>query len=71
MLRPERVADRIARLARRPRPVVSVPRWRGAQVRVLDALPSASLRLVALVLAMGRAGQRRQARRVASGRSSR
>ena len=71
LLRPERVADRIARLARRPRPVVSVPRWRGAQVRVLDALPSASLRLVALVLAMGRAGQRRQARRVASGRSSR
>jgi NAD(P)-dependent dehydrogenase (short-subunit alcohol dehydrogenase family) len=66
LLRPERVADRVARLAHRPRPVVSMPRWRGAQVRLLDALPSASLRAVRLVLAMGRAGQRRQARRIAA-----
>jgi short-subunit dehydrogenase len=68
LLRPERVAARVARLARRPRPVVAVPGWRGAQVRVLDALPGLSMRLAPFVLAVGRAGQRRQARRVAAGR---
>ncbi|WP_245712765.1 SDR family NAD(P)-dependent oxidoreductase [Micromonospora nigra] len=63
LLTPERVAGRVARLARRPRPVVSVPRWRGAQVRFLDALPGLALRLAPLILAVGRAGQRRQGRR--------
>ncbi|WP_121397119.1 SDR family oxidoreductase [Micromonospora sp. M71_S20] len=63
LLTPERVARRAARLARRPRPVVSVPRWRGAQVRLLDALPGAAVRLAPLILAAGRAGQRRQRRR--------
>lgn len=68
LLRPERVAARVVRLARRPRPVVALPRWRGAQVRVLDALPALSMRIAPLVLALGRAGQRRQAKRVAAGR---
>ncbi|MGK5676167.1 SDR family NAD(P)-dependent oxidoreductase [Micromonospora sp. URMC 106] len=63
LLSPERVARRAARLARRPRPVVSVPRWRGAQVRLLDALPGAAVRLAPLILAAGRSGQRRQRRR--------
>ncbi|MEU4642730.1 SDR family oxidoreductase [Micromonospora sp. NPDC023814] len=63
LLHPERVARRAARLARRPRPVVSVPRWRGAQVRLLDALPGPAVRLAPLILAAGRAGQRRQRRR--------
>jgi NAD(P)-dependent dehydrogenase (short-subunit alcohol dehydrogenase family) len=64
LLTPERVADRIVRLARRPRPVVSVPRWRGAQVRFFDAFPRLSLRLARIIIATGRAGQRRQARRL-------
>ena len=68
LLRPEQVAARAARLARRPRPVVSIPRWRGAQVRLLDAFPGVAMRLAPVVLAMGRAGQRRIARRVAAGR---
>ncbi|MBO4210183.1 SDR family oxidoreductase [Micromonospora echinofusca] len=63
LLTAERVAARAARLARRPRPVVSVPRWRGLQVRLLDALPGLAVRLTPLVLAVGRAGQRRQRRR--------
>ncbi|RKN48349.1 SDR family oxidoreductase [Micromonospora endolithica] len=67
LLDPARVARRAARLARRPRPVVSVPRWRGAQVRLLDALPGLALRLAPLVLAVGRAGQRRQRRRTGTG----
>ncbi|MFC4148957.1 SDR family NAD(P)-dependent oxidoreductase [Micromonospora mangrovi] len=66
MLTPERVAARAARLARRPRPVVSLPRWRGAQVRLLDALPRLALALTPVIRAAGRAGQRRQRRRTGS-----
>ncbi|MDG4807276.1 SDR family NAD(P)-dependent oxidoreductase [Micromonospora sp. WMMD1120] len=64
MLTARRVADRAVRLARRPRPVVTVPRWRGAQVRLLDALPGLAVALTPLVRAAGRAGQRRQRRRL-------
>ncbi|MFD6563478.1 SDR family NAD(P)-dependent oxidoreductase [Micromonospora profundi] len=63
VLTPQRVAARAARLARRPRPVVSLPRWRGAQVRLLDTLPRLAVGLAPLVQAVGRAGQRRQSRR--------
>lgn len=66
MLTAQRVAARAVRLARRPRPVVSLPRWRGAQVRLLDALPGLAVALTPLVQAAGRAGQRRQRRRTAS-----
>jgi short-subunit dehydrogenase len=68
LLRPERVAARVVRLVQRPRPVVTMPRWRGAQVRLIDAFPGVATRLVGPVLAMGRAGQRRHARRIAAGR---
>lgn len=64
LLTPERVASRIVTLADRPRPVVALPRWRGAQVRFFDAFPRLSLRLARLILATGRSGQRRQARRL-------
>ncbi|MGR6316682.1 SDR family oxidoreductase [Micromonospora soli] len=63
LLTPERVAARAVRLARRPRPVVSLPRWRGAQVRLLDTFPRLAVALTPVVRAAGRAGQRRQARR--------
>ena len=69
LLTPERVATRVARLAERPRPVVSIPRWRGAEVRVFDMFPRMSLRLARLMLATGRAGQRRQARRLQAART--
>lgn len=64
MLNPARVANRLIRLADHPRPVVSIPRWRGAQVRLVDAFPGLAARLAGLVLAVGRAGQRRQSRRM-------
>jgi short-subunit dehydrogenase len=63
LMTPERVAARAVRLARHPRPVVSLPRWRGAQVRLLDTYPRLALALTPLVRAVGRAGQRRQAQR--------
>ncbi|SCL17028.1 Short-chain dehydrogenase [Micromonospora rhizosphaerae] len=69
LLTPERVAARAVRLARRPRPVVTLPRWRGAQVRLLDALPRLALALTPVVRAAGRVGQRRQRRRVGTGAS--
>jgi hypothetical protein len=68
MLTPERVAARVVRVVERPRPVVCVPRWRGVQVRLIDAAPRPAMRLARLVLALGRAGQRRHARRLAAGR---
>jgi short-subunit dehydrogenase len=68
LLRPEKVAARVARLAERPRPVLAIPRWRGVQVRLIDAFPRLAMRLAPIVLATGRAGQRRYARKVAAGR---
>lgn len=68
LLTPERVAARVVRLVDRPRPVVAVPRWRGAQVRLLAAYPRLGLRLLPVVTAIGRAGQRRHTRRLAAGR---
>jgi len=65
MLTPERVARRVMWVLAHPRPVLSVPRWRGAQVRFFDAFPRLSLRLARVIMATGRAGQRRQARRLA------
>ena len=69
LLTPERVAARAVRLARRPGPVVTLPRWRGAQVRLLDALPGLAMGLTPLIRAAGRAGQRRQRRRRAADRA--
>jgi NAD(P)-dependent dehydrogenase (short-subunit alcohol dehydrogenase family) len=66
LLKPSEVAAKVAWLAGHPRPVLAVPRWRGVQVRLLDAMPATSMRLASTVLAMGRAGQRRQARRLLS-----
>jgi len=64
LLTPERVARRIGRLVDHPRPVVAIPRWRGALVRLLDTFPRASTPLAGAMLALGRAGQRRQLRRL-------
>jgi hypothetical protein len=47
---------------------VAIPRWRGVQVRLLDAFPTVSMALARTVLAAGRAGQRRYARRITTGR---
>ncbi len=39
LLSVEDVATAVGRVLDRPRPVTAVPRWRGAQVRVVDAFP--------------------------------
>jgi hypothetical protein len=59
MMRPERVAGRIVGLLDRPRPVVTIPRWRGALVRVSESFPALTLRSLGPMMALGRAQQRR------------
>jgi NAD(P)-dependent dehydrogenase (short-subunit alcohol dehydrogenase family) len=58
MLTPEKVADRVGGLIDRPRPVVTIPRWRGVFVRFFDAFPGLAIRLVPLVMKDARRRQR-------------
>jgi NAD(P)-dependent dehydrogenase (short-subunit alcohol dehydrogenase family) len=59
MMRPARVAGRIVTLIDRPRPVLTIPRWRGALVRVSESFPRLTLRSLGPVMALARAQQRR------------
>lgn len=59
---PETVAARLESLLARPRLIASVPRWRGAQVRVLGAMPEVSLRFASAFEAIGKANQKRWAK---------
>src|SRR3954469_13280099 len=69
LLRPEAVAPKVAELLERPRPVLTVPRWRGALVRILDAFPGLSVRLIPLFMADARRRQRRWKQRIESGKA--
>ncbi len=64
---PEAVADAAVRVLRRPRRVVSVPHWRGAQVRLISAIPDVVLRAAPLFTRLGRAQQDRVRRALGSG----
>jgi short-subunit dehydrogenase len=59
MMRPGRVADRVVTLIDHPRPVLTIPRWRGALVRLSECFPRLTLRSLGPVMALGRAQQRR------------
>ena len=48
MLTPEQVAERVEALLDSPRPVLTIPRWRGAFVRFFDAFPGLATRLIPL-----------------------
>ena len=67
LLRPEEVAPQVAQLLDRPRPVLTVPRWRGALVRVLDAFPGLFVRAIPLFMADARRRQRRWKKRIEAG----
>jgi len=67
LLRPEAVAPKVAELLDRPRPVLTVPRWRGAVVRLLDAFPDAAARMIPLFMADARRRQRRWKKRIEAG----
>lgn len=67
LLLPEQVAERVGRLLDHPRPVTSMPRYRGALARVFDLFPRLGLRLIGPMLAQARLKQRRIKRRVEAG----
>lgn len=67
MLLPEAVAARVGTLLDRPRPVATMPPYRGAAARLFDLFPRLGLRAMGLVLAGARAKQRRIRRRVEKG----
>ena len=68
LLRAEEVAPKIAGLLDHPRPVLTIPRWRGAFVRVLDAFPGLATRLMPLFMADARRRQRRWKKRIEAGK---
>jgi short-subunit dehydrogenase len=54
-----KVAQRTMQILRRPRRVRSIPRWRGAQVRLMGCAPDAALGIVPLFVRLGQRAQRR------------
>lgn len=68
LMTPEQVAPRIAALLDRPRPVLTIPRRRGAVLRLFDAFPSLALRILPLLMRDAERRQRRYKRRIEAGR---
>ena len=63
LLQPADVVEAVSRVLDRPRLVRAVPRWRGIQLRIADAIPEIGLHAVPLVVAQGRRAQRKLAAR--------
>lgn len=59
LLQPEEVVDAVRKVLDKPRLVTTVPRWRGLQARLADAVPRLGLLAVPLAIAQGRRAQRR------------
>ncbi len=68
LLTPTQVATAIGRLTERPRPILVLPRWRGALLRLFDVNPRLALKLLPLVMRDARRRQRRYKRLIESGR---
>jgi NAD(P)-dependent dehydrogenase (short-subunit alcohol dehydrogenase family) len=68
LLTAEQVAPRIAGLLDHPRPVLTIPRWRGAFLRFFDANPSLALRLLPMLMRDAQRRQRRYKRKIQAGR---
>lgn len=67
-LLPDQVAKKIAAVARRPKVVTSIPRWRGAFVRILDLFPGLGVKLIPIVMKDAQRKQQRFAARVRAGK---
>ncbi|GAB3582199.1 SDR family oxidoreductase [Calidifontibacter terrae] len=63
LLQPEEVVAVVAKVLDKPRPVTSVPRWRGAQVRFGDTFPRIALAAIPSVVRQGRRVQRKMLKR--------
>jgi NAD(P)-dependent dehydrogenase (short-subunit alcohol dehydrogenase family) len=66
LLQPEQVAAKVGALLDHPRPVLTIPRSRGLQVRLFDALPRLASRSTRLWLADARRRQARWRKRLRS-----
>jgi NAD(P)-dependent dehydrogenase (short-subunit alcohol dehydrogenase family) len=68
MLMPEQVAEHVERLLEKPKPVLTIPRWRGQFARFFDRHPKLSLRLTPLLMRDALRRQRAFKRKVESGK---
>jgi NAD(P)-dependent dehydrogenase (short-subunit alcohol dehydrogenase family) len=71
LLSPGRVAERTVALLDRPRVVLTIPRWRGGALRLIDAFPSLVERMVPALMADARRRQARWKRRIEAGEAPR
>lgn len=71
LLQPADVVAAVGKVLDRPRLVTAVPRWRGLQVRMFDAVPGLAVRLMPMVLTIAKAKQRRLATRLGEQEHSR
>ncbi len=67
LLSPELVAARTVALLDTPRVVLTIPRWRGAVIRLFDAFPGIAERMVPAMMADARRRQARWKRRIEAG----
>ena len=68
LLTAEEVATEIGKLTQKPRPLLTIPRWRGAILRLFDAMPAAGIRLAPLLMRDAERRQRRYRKLIESGR---
>ena len=59
LVEPDEVAVAVVKALRRPRRIISVPKWRGAQVRAISMAPDVVLRAAPIFTRLGRAQQDR------------
>jgi len=69
LMSPAQAAESVDDLLDRPRPVLTVPRWRGAVVRLFDLFPGLAVRLVPMMMSDARRRQRRWKKRIEAGRA--
>lgn len=69
LMSPARAATAVDDLLDKPRPVLTVPRWRGAFVRLFDLFPGLAVRLVPALMADARRRQRGWKKRIEAGRT--
>ncbi|HSS77887.1 MAG TPA: SDR family oxidoreductase [Thermoanaerobaculia bacterium] len=68
LLTAEQVAREVGKLTERPRPLLFIPRWRGAMLRLLSLSPRLTIRLLPLLLRDARRKQRRYKRLIEAGK---
>src|SRR5215208_2194593 len=68
MLMPEQVAERVERLLDKPKPLLTIPGWRGRFARFFDRHPQLSLRLTPLLMRDALRRQRAFKKKVESGK---